>query len=171
MATEMDTSRACASKQVSRSRNHGELGLLDCSSTPHRQPTGTPADVVGMVERMRHEHRCSTARIAFELNSIGVVISRRTVTQLLAQLGLNRRQFIDPPLASRTEQRSPSIAECKEPRSPLLGLGMSGGAAWSKSRLWARQLQPSGMRPTFLTSTSTMCPGSFAVIVCGVWLV
>ncbi|MFE5114256.1 hypothetical protein [Streptomyces sp. NPDC056663] len=50
------------------------------------------------------------------------------MTQLLAQLGLNRRQFIDPPLASRTEQRSPSIAECKEPRSPLLGLGASGGA-------------------------------------------
>lgn len=39
----MGESRACASKWVNRYRSHGELGLEDRLSTPHHQPTATPA--------------------------------------------------------------------------------------------------------------------------------
>ncbi|MBA2949676.1 IS481 family transposase [Streptomyces himalayensis] len=112
VAAEMGISRACASKWVNRWRKHGELGLVDRSSTPHRQPTATPADVVKMVERMRREHKWSAARIAFELNDIEVTISRRTVTRLLAQLGLNRRRFIDP---NGDTNRTPQTIIAKRP--------------------------------------------------------
>ncbi|CAN5139350.1 IS481 family transposase [soil metagenome] len=45
---------------------------------------------------MRREHKWSASRIAFELFQEGTPVSRRTITRLLAQLGLNRRKFIDP---------------------------------------------------------------------------
>lgn len=96
VAAEMGISRSCASKWVNRYRNHGELGLQDRSSAPHRQPTTTSADTVTKVEHWRRTWKWSASRIAFELNSEGIAISRRTVTRHLTQLGLQRRRFIDP---------------------------------------------------------------------------
>lgn len=96
VAAEMGISRACASKWVNRWRTHGEIGLLDRSATPRYQPTATSADIVNRIETMRREHKWPASRIAFELAEAGVSISRRTVSRLLVQLGLNRRRFIDP---------------------------------------------------------------------------
>jgi transposase len=96
VAAEMGISRACASKWVNRFRRFGELGLEDRSSAPRRQPTATPAGVVSAIEAMRRHRKWSAARIAFELNAGGVMISRRTVSRHLMALGLNRRRFIDP---------------------------------------------------------------------------
>lgn len=95
VAADMGISRACASKWVNRYRRHGELGLLDRPSTPRRQPTATPAEVVARIETLRRSHKWSASRIAFELESEGITISRRTVTRHLAALGLNRRRSID----------------------------------------------------------------------------
>lgn len=95
VAAEMGISRACASKWVNRYRRHGELGLYDRSSAPHRQPTATREEVVTRIERLRRTHKWSAARIAFELTTTGTPVSRRTVTRYLAQLGLNRRRYID----------------------------------------------------------------------------
>ncbi|KNX35929.1 transposase [Luteipulveratus halotolerans] len=108
----MGISRACASKWVNRWRQHGEVGLRDRSSTPHRQPTATRPDVVSQVETMRREHKWSASRITFELNETGTTISRRTVTRLLAQLGLNRRKFIDP---GGDTNRAPRVIIAKHP--------------------------------------------------------
>lgn len=96
VAAEMGISRACASKWVNRFRRFGEIGLEDRSSTPSRQPTATPAEVIAVIEAMRRDRKWSAARIAFELNVRGVVISRRTVSRQLVALGLNRRTFLDP---------------------------------------------------------------------------
>lgn len=96
VAAEMGISRACASKWVNRYRQFGELGLLDRSSAPRHQPTATPTDVVGRIETLRRTRKWSAGRITFELVAEGIVISRRTVTRHLHQLGLNRRKFIDP---------------------------------------------------------------------------
>ena len=96
VAAEMGISRACASKWVNRFRRFGEIGLLDESSAPHRQRRATAAEVVLEIEKMRRSRKRSAARIAFELNSSGVVISRRTVSRHLVGLRLNRRKFIDP---------------------------------------------------------------------------
>ena len=96
VAAEMGISRACASKWVNRFRQFGELGLHDRSSAPSRQPTATPAHVIEVIEAMRRDRKWSAARIAFELNARGVVVSQRTVSRQLVALGLNRRRFLDP---------------------------------------------------------------------------
>lgn len=44
--------------------------MQDRSSTPHRQPTATPAEVVSIIEQLRRTRKWSAARIAFELNRI-----------------------------------------------------------------------------------------------------
>lgn len=87
---------ATASKWVTRYKQFGEFGLLDRSSTPLRQPAATASATVTRIERMRREHKWSASRIEFELALEGVVVSRRTISRLLHQLGLNRRRFIDP---------------------------------------------------------------------------
>jgi transposase InsO family protein len=101
----MGISRATASKWVNRYRRYGEMGLLDRSSAPVRQPTATPGQLVDRIELMRREYKWSASRIAFELHQIGTPVSRRTITRLLAQLGLNRRRFIDPNGESNREPR------------------------------------------------------------------
>ncbi|MGX9924240.1 IS481 family transposase [Streptomyces sp. NPDC002248] len=105
VAAEMGISRACASKWVNRYRQDGELGLLDRSSAPHRQPTATDVDVVARIDTLRRTKKWSACRIAFELRDEGIKISRRTVSRHLLALGLNRRKFIDPNGDSNREPR------------------------------------------------------------------
>ncbi len=105
VAAEMGISRATASKWVGRYRQYGELGLLDRSSAPLSQPTATSGEILERIESMRREHKWPASRIAFELNAEGIIISRRTTTRLLAQLGLNRRKFIDPNGQTNREPR------------------------------------------------------------------
>ncbi len=112
VAAEMGISRATASKWVSRYRRFGELGLLDRSSSPIRQPSATPGRIVEQIESMRREHKWSASRIAFELCQAGTPVSRRTVSRLLAQLGLNRRKFIDP---NGESNREPQRITVKRP--------------------------------------------------------
>ncbi|QHY96682.1 Integrase core domain protein [Streptomyces sp. S4.7] len=96
VAAEMGISRACASKWVNRWRSHGDAGLLDSSSSPHRSPNATPAWAIEQIETWRREHKWSAQRIADELADLGFTINRRTVTRHLTRLGLGRRKFIDP---------------------------------------------------------------------------
>ncbi|WP_053664638.1 IS481 family transposase [Streptomyces sp. MMG1121] len=96
VAAETGISRACASKWVNHYRQHSELGLLDRSSTPRRQPTATSSDVVARIEALRRAEKWSAFRIAFELQTEGISLSRRTVSRHLLALGLNRRRSIDP---------------------------------------------------------------------------
>lgn len=53
----MGISRVTASKWVNRYRRYGEIGLLDRSSAPVRQPTATPGRLVERIESMRREHK------------------------------------------------------------------------------------------------------------------
>lgn len=110
VAAEMGISRATASKWFNRYRTFGAIGLLDRSSTPFRQPMATRGEVVARIERMRRERKWSAARIEFELAREGTAISRRTVSRILLQLGLNRRQYIDPTGATNRASR-PIVAE------------------------------------------------------------
>jgi len=105
VAAEMGISRATASKWVNRHRLYGETGLLDRSSAPIRQPTATPGETVARIEEMRRVKKWPAARIAFELEHAGTPVSRRTITRHLAQLGLNRRRFIDPAGENNREVR------------------------------------------------------------------
>lgn len=108
----MGISRATASKWVNRYKRYGEYGLLDRSSTPLRQPTATDASIIARIEFMRREHKWSASRIGFELTQEGVVVSRRTISRVLLQLGLNRRRFIDP---TGESNRKPQVINAKRP--------------------------------------------------------
>ncbi|RCV47648.1 IS481 family transposase, partial [Marinitenerispora sediminis] len=112
VAAEMGISRATASTWVNRYKRYGELSLLDRSSAPIRQPSATPGRLVEQIESMRREHKWSASRIAFELDRAGTPVSRRTITRLLAQLGLNRTKFIDP---NGETNRDPQRIEAKRP--------------------------------------------------------
>src|SRR5690349_15733656 len=77
-------------------RLHGDAGLQDRPSSPHRSPNATPAWVVEQIESWRRELKWSAQRITDELVSVGSVIDRRTVSRHLTRLGLGKRRFIDP---------------------------------------------------------------------------
>jgi transposase InsO family protein len=96
VAAEMGISRACASKWVNRWRRHGDLGLHDRPSIPHRSSNATPAWVVEQIETGSREKKWSAYRITLELAELGVRINRRTVTRYLTRLGLGQRRFLDP---------------------------------------------------------------------------
>lgn len=113
VAAEMGISRSCASKWVNRFRRYGELGLLDRSSAPNRQPTATAAQTVETIEQLRRERKWSASRIAHELQTQrDIDISRRTVTRILLDLGLNRRRFID---ADGQSNRIPRTINARRP--------------------------------------------------------
>lgn len=96
VAAEMGISRACASKWVNRWRRHGDLGLIDRSSTPHHSPRATPAEVIAQIETWRRKNKWSASRITDELAARGVAMNRRTVTRHLSSLGVGQRRFLDP---------------------------------------------------------------------------
>jgi transposase len=108
IAAEMGISRVCASKWVNRYRRYGDIRLLDRSSAPHRQPTITRGTIVSGIEALRRTGKWPAARIAFEPNTRGTQISRRTVSRYLKNLGLNRRRFLDL-MASQTDNPDPSL--------------------------------------------------------------
>ncbi|MFF0494757.1 IS481 family transposase, partial [Nocardia sp. NPDC004068] len=112
VAAEMGISRQCASKWVNRFRRHGELGLVDRSSTPHRSPTATPAEVVARIEALRRDRKWSARRIATELAAEGEPISVRTVGRQLRRLGLHQRRFLDP---SGANNRVPQRIHARRP--------------------------------------------------------
>lgn len=112
----MGISRACASKWVNRFRQFGELGLHDRSSAPRRQPSATASSVIEVIETWRRVRKWSAARIAFELNARGIVITRRTVSRQLVALGFNRRRFLDP---SGDLNRVPQRIIARRPRHTL----------------------------------------------------
>ena len=95
VAAEMGTSRACASKWVTRWRRYGELGL-QTGHRPHHQPEHDPG--VGDREDRDLAAGEEVVRAADHprAGSVGYRINRRTVTRHLSRLGLGHRRFLDP---------------------------------------------------------------------------
>jgi DNA-binding transcriptional ArsR family regulator len=107
----MGVSRACASKWLNRYRRYGEVGLHERSSTPHRSPRATPAEVISKIERWRRGQKWSAARISHELAEQGIKLNRRTVARHLSRLGLDRRRLLDACGDSNRESRR-IVARC-----------------------------------------------------------
>ena len=68
--------------------------------------------MVAKIEWLRREHTWSASRIEFELAPEGVIVSRRTISLILQQLGPNRRRFIDP---NGDSNREPQRIVAKRP--------------------------------------------------------
>ncbi|MCQ3811787.1 MAG: IS481 family transposase [Acidimicrobiia bacterium] len=92
VAAQMGLSRATVAKWWRRWVEHGEAGLVDRSSRPHRSPRRTDAAVEAKVCRLRRQKRWGPARIAARL---GVPAS--TVHRILVRNGLNRLSWLDRP--------------------------------------------------------------------------
>jgi transposase InsO family protein len=89
-AAECGLSRQSASKWVARFRVHGQAGLADRSSRPHRSPRTTSAGLVQQVEALRRQ-RWTGVRIA---QATG--LSRATVSRILVRLRLNKVKMLEP---------------------------------------------------------------------------
>ncbi len=94
VAAEAGVSRQCLGKWVARYREHGEAGLEERSSAPHRRPNQTPRAVVERITQLRKK-KWSARRIAGELAAEGIPVSVTTVTRWLHRLGLNRLDHLD----------------------------------------------------------------------------
>jgi transposase InsO family protein len=81
--------RTCA-KWVARYRAHGEAGLLDRSSAPHRIPHRTPVERVEVIELLRRL-RMTGAEIA---ECLGMALS--TVSAVLKRVGLGKLSRLEP---------------------------------------------------------------------------
>ena len=66
-AESLAVSRATADKWLARSRAHGQAGLADRPSRPHRCPHALPASQVRRVLAARRRHRQGPHRLAWRL--------------------------------------------------------------------------------------------------------
>jgi transposase InsO family protein len=89
-AASLGVSRATAYKWLGRYRTHGQAGLADRSSRPHRCPHALPAAQVGRVLRARRRHRQGPHRLAFRLG-----MARSTIYGVLRRHGLSRLAHTD----------------------------------------------------------------------------
>ncbi len=91
VAKELGVSRQCAHRWVNRYRLHGEVGLLDRSSRPHRSPRRTPAQVEQQVLELRRRERRGQDWIGPELG-----IPARTVSRILRRHRVPYLRECDP---------------------------------------------------------------------------
>ncbi|WP_193514525.1 integrase core domain-containing protein [Streptomyces griseoloalbus] len=68
---------------AARYRQHGEAGMQDRSSRPHRQPHRTPAAIEAQVLRLRRQHRIGPLRLAARTG-----IAASTAHRILVRHGL-----------------------------------------------------------------------------------
>jgi transposase InsO family protein len=91
-----------ARKWVRRYHEHGEAGLVDRSSVPHRQPAKTPVDRIEAIELLR--------RIWMTADEIAecLEMALSTVSRWLKRIGLGKRSRLEPPEPpNRYERKRP----------------------------------------------------------------
>jgi transposase InsO family protein len=91
VAKAMGISRQCAHRWVARYDAHGDAGLADRSSRPHRMPTKTPVEVERRVLEARIAHRRGQDWLGPELG-----IPSRTVSRVLRRYDVPRLAVCDP---------------------------------------------------------------------------
>ena len=105
VARQMGVSRATVAKWWRRWCEHGEAGLVDRSSRPHRSPRRTPAKVEERICRLRRSTRRGSVYLSARTG-----VPAATVWRILQRNGLNRLSWIDRPtgrVIRRYERSSP----------------------------------------------------------------
>lgn len=100
VAHELGISRQTAYKWWGRWRHHGDAGLVDRSSRPHRCPTRTRRSAERRVEHLRRRRKLGPARIGGILE-----LAPSTVHQILCRAGLNRLAWMDRPSGTVIRRR------------------------------------------------------------------
>jgi transposase InsO family protein len=84
-------SRPCFYKWQQRYEEHGEAGLCDRPTRPHRSPRSTPADVVSKVLYLRQNYHFGPGKISHYLKRHHeVAVATSTVHRILQRHGLER---------------------------------------------------------------------------------
>jgi transposase InsO family protein len=91
VAAAMGVSRQCAHRWLARFDAHGDAGMFDRSSRPHRSPTQTSPEVESVVIAARLERRVGPDVLGPELG-----VAPRTVTRILRRHGVPRLAVCDP---------------------------------------------------------------------------
>jgi transposase InsO family protein len=91
VAEAMGVSRQCVYRWLQRFDAHGDAGLFDRSSRPHRMPTKTPPEVEAEVLAARSEHRRGQDWLGAELG-----VPARTVGRILQRNGVPKLAACDP---------------------------------------------------------------------------
>jgi transposase InsO family protein len=91
IAAAMGVSRKCVKTWIDRLADHGEDGLVDRSSRPHRTPTRTGLQVEQRIVELRGRERRGPDWIGAELG-----VPARTVSRVLARHGVPRLASLDP---------------------------------------------------------------------------
>ncbi|MFL6221785.1 MAG: leucine zipper domain-containing protein, partial [Actinomycetes bacterium] len=89
-AESLGVSRATAYKWLARYRQHGQAGLADGSSRPHRCPHALPAAQVRRVLRTRRRRRQGPHRLGYHLG-----MARSTIYGVLRSHGMSRLSHTD----------------------------------------------------------------------------
>jgi transposase len=89
-AESLGVSRATAYKWLGRYRQHGQAGLADGSSRPHRCPHALPADQVRRVLTTRRRRRQGPHRLGYHLG-----MPRSTIYGVLRRHGMSRLAHTD----------------------------------------------------------------------------
>lgn len=117
VARQMNLSRATVAKWWHRWREHGDDGLVDRSSRPHRSPRRTDAKTEERICRLRR----STGRGPVYLSArTGVPAS--TVWRILVRHGLNRLDRLDRTARPTTATRIRIRRRSWSPTPPRRGL-------------------------------------------------
>jgi len=90
-AKAMGISRQCAHRWLKRYDEHGEAGLYDRSSRPHRSPHETSQEVAQRIVACRRRHRRGPDWIGAELG-----VPARTVSRVLRRAGVPYLRELDP---------------------------------------------------------------------------
>jgi len=91
IAAAMGVSRKCVKTWIDRFADHGEDGLVDRSSRPHRTPTRTGLQVEQRIVELRGRERRGPDWIGAEIG-----VPARTVSRVLARHGVPRLASLDP---------------------------------------------------------------------------
>jgi len=89
-AERFDVTWPTAKRWAERYREHGEAGMNDVSSRPHRSPARTPQPIVRKIVHLRWKQRLGPVQIADRLG-----IAASTVHAVLVRCRLNRLSHID----------------------------------------------------------------------------
>ena len=105
VARQMGLSRGTVAKWWRRWCEHGEAGLVDRSSRPHRSSRRTPARIEERVCRLRRSTRRGPVYLSARTG-----VPAATVRRILQRIGLNQLAWIDRPTGQvirRCERSSP----------------------------------------------------------------
>jgi transposase InsO family protein len=95
VAAEAGIARKTLGYWYARWREHGEAGLVDRSSRPHRCPHQTPVEVELRVCALRRDLKVGPVQLVTHLAEEGITVPASTIHRILVRHGISRLRDLD----------------------------------------------------------------------------